>query len=288
MSESTQNNVKKDEIENLIDRAILGDKKSLEILLLDVQDLVFNLSLRMLGTVQDAEDASQEIMIRVITHISTFRKESSFSTWVFRIAYNHLQNYKKSMFSKQHLSFEYYGADIKNGKSKDIPDLSQNVETSIIEEELKYSCTNVMLQCLDVESRCIFILGTMFKLNSKVAADILDISSEAYRQRLSRIRKKMASFLDEYCGLSGKGVCQCKKRINYAIVNHRINPKNLEYSSLEKDDDNTIFKFKSAMEEAENFSTVFSRLPSYYSSEKLKKFLIDFLQSDCYSIIKNL
>lgn len=52
----------------------------------------------MLGTVQDAEDASQEIMIRVITHLSTFRKESSFSTWVFRIAYNHLQNYKKVCF----------------------------------------------------------------------------------------------------------------------------------------------------------------------------------------------
>lgn len=61
------------------------------------------------------------------------------------------------MFSKQHLSFEHYGADIKNGRSKDIPDLSQSIESSILEEELKYSCTNVMLQCLDVESRCIFI-----------------------------------------------------------------------------------------------------------------------------------
>lgn len=277
----------KQELEKLIDRAVLGDKKSLEVLLLDVQDLVFNLSLRMLGTVHDAEDVSQEIMIRVITHLSTFRRECSFSTWVFRIAYNHLQNYKKSMFSKQHLSFEYYGADIKNGRSKDIHDLSQSIESSILEEELKYSCTNVMLQCLDVESRCIFILGTMFKLDSKIASDILGISSDAYRKRLSRIRKKVASFLDEYCGLSGKGVCQCRNRINYAIANHRINPKNLEYSKLEKNDDNILFKFKSAMEETENFSTIFSTLPSYYSTGKLKKFVTDFLQSDSYLVIKN-
>jgi RNA polymerase sigma factor (sigma-70 family) len=75
-------NVQQD-IGELIDLAILGDKRALENLLLSVQDLVFNLSLRMLGTVNDAEDATQEIMIKVMTHLSTFRKESAFSTWAF-------------------------------------------------------------------------------------------------------------------------------------------------------------------------------------------------------------
>ena len=175
--------------------------------MLGIQDLVFNLSLRMLGTFHDAEDATQDILLKVITHLSSFKGESSFSTWVFSIATNHLKNYQKHMFAKFPLSFEFYGEDIKNAKIGDVPDLTRNVEQSILAKELKLSCTNVMLQCLYAESRCIFILGTMFKVDSRIAGDILGITPEAYRQRLSRIRKKVADFLKEYCGEYGDGTC---------------------------------------------------------------------------------
>lgn len=126
--------------------------------MLSVQDLVFNLSLRMLGTFPDAEDVSQDILLKVMTHLSSFKGESAFSTWVFRIAVNHLKDYKKHMFAQFPLSFEFYGDDIQNARTGDVPDLTQNVEQAILAEELKLSCTNVMLQCLDTESRCIFIL----------------------------------------------------------------------------------------------------------------------------------
>lgn len=282
-----QNHIQ-NEMSELIDQAIAGDKKALENLLMGVQDIIFNLSLRMLGSVQDAEDATQEIVIKVMTHLTTFRKESAFSTWVFRIASNHLQNYKKNIFSKYPLSFEFYGDDIANGKTEDIPDLSQGVENAILAEELKLSCTNVMLQCLDGESRCIFILGTMFKVDSRIAGDILGISAEVYRQRLSRIRKKMAEFLDEYCGLSKKGSCQCNKRVNYAIANHRINPKNLEFTGMEQDKMDIMLEFKSAMEETDNLSMIFNNFPTYRSTPKAKDFLLKFLQSDHFTTIQNL
>ena len=141
------------QLELLIGRAVDGDKKSLETVIMSVQDLIFNLSLRMLGTFADAEDASQDIIVKVITHLSSFRKESAFSTWVYRIAVNHLKDYKKHMFANSPLSLEFYGDDIENAQIRDIPDLTQNVEKSILEEELKMSCTNVLLQCLDSESR---------------------------------------------------------------------------------------------------------------------------------------
>lgn len=188
------------ELAVLIKQATAGDKAALETVLSAVQDLVFNLSLRMLGTFHDAEDASQDILLKVMTHLSAFKGESAFTTWVFRIAVNHLKDYKKHMFAQFPLSFEFYGDDIRNGKAQDVPDLTQNVEKAILAEELKLSCTNVMLQCLNPESRCIFILGTMFRVDSRIAGDILGITPEAYRQRLSRTRKKMAQFLLEYCG----------------------------------------------------------------------------------------
>ena len=68
------------DMERLVDLAASGNRDALEELLGDVQDMVFNLSLRMLGTVPDAEDACQEILIKVMTHLSDFRKESRFST----------------------------------------------------------------------------------------------------------------------------------------------------------------------------------------------------------------
>lgn len=269
----------KKQTEKLVDRAVSGDKKALEELLLEVQDMVFNLSLRMLGTINDAEDASQEIIIKVMTHLSAFRKESEFSTWVFKIAVNYLKDYQRNMFSQHPLSFEFYGADIANGKTEDLPDLTQGAEQSVLEEELKFSCTNVMLQCLDKESRCIFILGVMFKVDSRIAGEILEITPEAYRKRLSRVRREMADFMAEYCGLSG-GMCNCRKRINYAISSHRLNPENLEYAKL--------LKVKEAMEQVDDLSFTFASLPFYRASEEVKKWVCDFLESKEWKIIKEL
>lgn len=278
-------NMTNEELLTLIEKATAGDKQSLETIILSVQDLVFNLSLRMLGTFPDAEDATQDILLKIITHLSSFKGKSSFSTWVFRIAVNHLKNYQKHMFANFPLSFEFYGDDIKNGKISDVPDLTQNVEKSILAEELKLSCTNVMLQCLDMESRCIFILGTMFRVDSRIAGDILGITPEAYRQRLSRIRGKMADFLKEYCGEYGNGKCRCADRINYAIQNHRIHPAQLDFTSAVPKD--IIIEVKTAMENIDDISQEFAFCKTYASPASLKEFIQKFLAGTSCSIVTN-
>ena len=272
-----------EELLTLIDKATAGDKRSLETVLLSVQDLVFNLSLRMLGSFPDAEDATQDILLKVITHLSSFKKDSAFSTWVFRIASNHLQTYKKHMFAKFPLSFEFYGDDIVNGKIDDVPDLTQDVERSVLAEELKMSCTNVMLQCLDPESRCIFILGTMFRVDSQIAGDILGITPEAYRQRLSRVRKKMAEFLSDYCGEYGAGACRCAKRVDYAIQNHRLQPDHLDFTAARPAP--LAIEVKEAMEEIDGYAHQFSFCKTYQSPAHVRAFLQDFLNGTVLSTV---
>ena len=274
------------EVFQSIDKAIRGDKGALQSILISVQDMVYNLSLRMLGSPHDAEDAVQEIMIKIITQLSTFRKESTFSTWVYRIATNYLINCKKSMFAQRPLSFEYYGEDINAGFIPNTGDLTGGIDEGILAEELKLSCTNVMLQCLDPESRCIYVLGVMFKADSKVCGEILGISSDTYRQRLSRTRKKVAEFLGNYCGLSKTGACNCKKRVGYAIQTHRLDPKKLEYSSLEKLPKADTFGFTQAMEEMDELSLIFADLPKYRSAGNTKAFLEKLLTSNNMSTIK--
>lgn len=276
-----------EELFALVDKATAGDREALEAVILNVQDLVFNLSLRMLGTFPDAEDAAQDILLKVITHLSSFNKESAFSTWVFRIAVNHLKNYQKHMFAKHPLSFEFYGEDIKNGNIHDVPDLTQNVEKALLAEELKLSCTNVMLQCLDAESRCIFVLGTMFQTDSRIAGEILGISPEAYRQRLSRVRKKMADFLSEYCGEYGNGTCRCADRINYAIQNHRIHPAHQDFAAADEIERQTMLDVKEAMEEIDDLAQNFSFARLYATPEQTRQFMRDFLNSTSLSVVKN-
>ena len=274
------------EMQALVGQATAGDKKALETLVAGVQDMVFNLSLRMRGTFADAEDAAQDILLKMITHLSSFRGDSAFTTWVFRIAVNHLKNYKKHMFARFPLSFEYYGDDIENGKLQDVPDLTQNVEKELLAEELKMSCTNVMLQCLDPESRCIFILGTMFQLDSRIAGEILEMTPEAYRQRLSRARRKMADFLGQYCGEYGGGRCKCKDRVNYAIQNHRIHPLQLDYTAASEIPVQTIVDVKNAMEEIDGLSQDFSFCKPYRSPERTRNLIQEFLDSTQLSVVQ--
>lgn len=269
----------KNESFELIDKAVDGDKNALGALLFSVQDMVYNLSLRMLGSPHDAEDAVQEIMIKIMTQLGSFRKGSAFPTWVYRIATNYLITCKKSMFAQRPLSFEFYAEDINAGFIPNTADLLQHVEEGILAEELKQSCTNVMLQCLDPESRCIYVLGLMFQADSKLCGEILGMTPENYRQRLSRTRKKVADFLGEYCGLSKTGTCHCKKRVGYAIQTHRLNPQNLEYNNLERLNGIDTPAFTAAMEEMDRLSDVFAQLPKYRSPVDAKRFLERLLAS---------
>ena len=86
----------------LIDSALKGDQKSLEELIYRHQAWIYNLALRMVFYPREAEDITQEILIKIITKLSTFRNESSFRTWVYRIVINHVLNMRKSLGEKKH------------------------------------------------------------------------------------------------------------------------------------------------------------------------------------------
>lgn len=279
--------MKKIDEDKLISQSLNGDKKSLEQLLGSVQDLVFNLSLRMLGTITDAQDASQDIMIKIITNLSGFRQTSSFSTWVYRLSVNSLLNYKKSFLSKQQLSFEVYSADINQTCQELIIDSVNEFEKKELAHELKSSCSNVMLQCLDPENRCIFILGTMFNVDSKTGGEIMDITPESYRKKLSRSRQKMSDFMRVHCGLAN-GKCSCERRIGHAIKQQRLNPQNLEYSNLVSLPQESILNNIEAMENMDIASDIYSHMRKYSSPEKAKDFLFGILNSESIKIIQKL
>lgn len=86
-------------------------QKSLEQLIHSVQGLIFNLSLRFLWSREDAEDATQEILLKIVTNLSKFNGQSKFKTWAYRIATNYLINLKKTKVESVLTSFDIYADD---------------------------------------------------------------------------------------------------------------------------------------------------------------------------------
>src|SRR5688572_31948750 len=115
---------------DLVKLAVSGDRKALEELLISVKDKIHNLSIRYLWHPQDAEDATQEILIKVITNLSTFEGKSLFSTWCFRVAVNYLLNSKRN--KKEH-NITFSGFSDQLAKGLDQPGYT-GADTVLLEE----------------------------------------------------------------------------------------------------------------------------------------------------------
>lgn len=186
-----------------------GDRQALSALVSYAKDRVHTLAVRMLGDPVLAEDATQEILIRVITGLATFRAESSLSTWVYRVAANQLLTIRRSRSEARSESLEAMGEEIGEGlKSGDVP-----LEDQVLVTEAKLACTSRLILGLDRDHRLAFILGEILELSAEEGGSVLEISPEAFRKRLSRGRERMARFLDGHCGVANPAnPCRCARQ----------------------------------------------------------------------------
>lgn len=200
----------------LLDKCLKGNRESLEELILNFQNKIFTLSHQFLWNVEDAEDATQEILVKIITKLSSFRRESKLSTWIYRVSVNHLIDFKKSKQEEKNLKFNYIQQEILNNQKYSN---QHGLDVNLYEPIVRTSCTYAMLLCLNRSYRIAFILGSIFNLKSDEAAWILEISAETYRKRLSRSKNKMNQFMKSNCGLVlESNSCRCAKRIDYAVA----------------------------------------------------------------------
>ncbi|KUP94196.1 RNA polymerase sigma factor [Tritonibacter horizontis] len=201
-----------------------GDKAALSEVVSHIQDTIFRLSIRMLADFAAAEDATQEILVLVITKLSQFREDSRFSTWVYRIAVNYLLTAKKIRAREFGLTFDEFGEDLENSlqdhKATDPTD-------PIMYNELRVACTMAMLLCLDINHRIAYVLGRVFELDQSEAIKILDLPAATYRKRLSRASAKVEAFTAQKCGVVAPktAACSCPRRLPSALEMGRVGPE---------------------------------------------------------------
>ncbi len=216
----------------LVERARAGDRDALEGLVQRHQGWIYNIAVRMLYHPQDAEDATQEILLKALTRLSSFEGRSSFRTWLYRIVVNHVLNMKRGRAEQGFTGFRAYGDTLDRTPDSEPPDLSSvSPDVKVLVAEAMISCTSGMLLCLDREQRLAYILGEILEVTDAVAAEVLDITCENFRQRLARARRDLHNFMNDKCGLvNQQNPCRCAKKTRGFIEAGYVNPDNLLFA----------------------------------------------------------
>lgn len=217
---------------DLITSAKSGDRKSLDFLIRKYQNWIFNVAVSFVGDKDDAADITQEVLIKVVTHLSSFNLESNFKTWVFKIVRNHFLNMKRRKYELTTTSFENFAKGLDNVPDEDIALSEFNVEREKLIEESKISCLRGMLLCLTREQRLIYILGDIFELPDSIGAEIMDISKGNFRVKLHRARTELYGFMNGKCGLVNKNnPCRCAKKTVGFIKIGCVDPVKLNFQT---------------------------------------------------------
>jgi RNA polymerase sigma factor (sigma-70 family) len=264
----------------LISQSLDGDKAAISKLIARHQAWIYNIAFRMVLVAQDAEDITQEILIKMVTKLSSYDStKASFRTWLYRIAKNHVINMQKAGYEKSITTADQYYSFIETTPDEAI---QETPETKMIIEDLAISCTMGVLLCLERQQRLVFILGVVFNVNSEQGGEIMDMSAGAFRKTLSRARTKLFSFMSGKCGLvNGNAPCKCRNKVSEFIKQGWYSVDNLKYYKK-----NPIRVREIVSKKMEGFKEVFSDFNKlyqdhpFYDSLDLTGWLKETLQKD--------
>jgi len=171
----------------LINQIVEGDTNSFTILVDRYKDLVFTLALRMLKNREEAEEVAQDTFIKTYKSLDTFKGDSKFSTWIYRVAYNScLDRIKKN---KKHLN----DVEINEFTAHQVIVIDNTLDTlEIVEQkEAIQRCINF----LPSEESFLLTLYYFDDLSLDEISKIVGMTSNAIKVKLFRSRKKLATIL---------------------------------------------------------------------------------------------
>jgi len=210
-----------------------GNRDALEQLVRRHQSWIYNLVLRMVYHPQDAEDATQEVLIKLLTKLSTFQGKSSVRTWLYRIVTNHVLNMRRAGLETKGWTFGRYGDGLASAPDEELPDpRAVPADVALLVDEARIGCSSGLLLCLDREQRLIFVLGEIFGVTDAVGAELLEMSRDNFRQKLARARRDLYSFMQNKCGLvNTANPCRCAKKTQAFMRAGYVDPAKLLFAS---------------------------------------------------------
>ena len=212
----------------LIAKSLEGNKAALTKLIKRHQDYIFNISLRLFLDTDDAMDATQEVLIKVITNLKTYQGKSQFRTWLYRIAFNHFLNAPQRKTEKMLMSPSQQV--LSNRKAIATQEVTEKWDETVV-EEVRILCSTAMLMCLTREQRLLYVIGDVFGADHKLGAQLFNISPGNYRVKLHRAKADLLSYVSGRCGLvDAKNPCRCPKKTRQFIKQGIVDKHNLKFN----------------------------------------------------------
>lgn len=211
-----------DDLDTLVAAAQGGDRDALQQVCRRLQDPMYRLALRFTGNPTDAEDAAQEVMIRLITGLSTFEGRSRFTTWAYSVAVRQLMRTRRRTAEASVAGPEPFADFIDRHLADPEPGPAAQAEHAELVADVRLSCTYGMLLCLSRGQRVAYLLGDLLGFTDTDAARICAITAAAFRQRLARARAVMRQLMAGRCGLVREhNPCRCR-RLTAASTAHGL------------------------------------------------------------------
>lgn len=181
------------EFELEIIRSVLdGNTAAFETLVREYEKPVYNLALRMTGSVEDAQDMTQETFIKAFRNLGSFRADSRFSAWIYRIASNVCLDFLRARSRRSALSLTVGDED--DGEELDICDGGASVEDEIMNRFTREAVQRG-LELLPEEQRQVLLLREINGLGYEEIAQAMSLELGTVKSRIFRARKKLCVFL---------------------------------------------------------------------------------------------
>ena len=201
----------KDEELQIIRRARSGDTRAFETLVLENQKNVYNLALKILGSEEDAKDASQETFLRAYRSLESFHGDSRFSVWLYRTASNVCIDFLRRKKRRAELSMTVSNEE--DGEAElEIPDERFSPE-AMLEKAERIRALREGLQKLPEEYRRILTLREIGGMSYEELAQILELELGTVKSKLFRARKKLCSILLESGNFPQSDASQGRKEV---------------------------------------------------------------------------
>jgi len=173
-----------------------GDTRGFDELVRRYQDKVYRLCFKILRHEDDAAEALQDAFLSAFRGLKNFKAESTFSTWLYRIATNaSLMKYRKRRDG--HVSLEQSQSTNENSETMQIPDWSQQPAQDLLDSETREIMAEG-IQRLPEELRTVFVLRDVQDMSNAEVAEVLGLSIAAVKSRLHRARRSLRDWLDRY------------------------------------------------------------------------------------------
>lgn len=176
----------------IIEKVLGGDANAFEELVLRYEKTVYNLALRMVGDRDDAFDMTQEAFIKAYGSLSSFRGDSKFSVWIYRITTNVCLDFLRSKSRKQQVSLTV--SDDDEDAQLDIPDPKADPEQQLI-KKISMQSVEEGLKTLPDKQRQILVMRELGGMSYAEIGKALSIEEGTVKSRIFRARKRLCTFL---------------------------------------------------------------------------------------------